>query len=138
MASWSEVDLSNVATDNNVLPEGQYYTFELLPGARPNKYDEGKIDAAAKVISGEFEGRVKYFSYPNPEKVGNWVFGVFTRMSHALGVEIEENEKPEVYLNRVAGGVFMAPVKHRTYEQEGETITKDEIRIGNVKAFRPV
>ncbi len=134
--SWSEVDLTTVTTDNNVLPEGQDFEFELLPGARFSKYDPDRVEAAAKVATGEFAGRVKYFSYPDPKKVGEWVRGVFVRMTHAIGEEIEPGESPVDYLNRVAGGHFRAQVKHRLVAQDGVDITKDEIKIGNVKPVR--
>ena len=131
-----EVDLTTIPTDNEVLPENQYYNFELLPGAKPSRYDADRIECAAKVVDGEFAGRVKYFSYPDPNKVGDWVRGVFIRMTHAIGVEIEEGEHPVDYLNRVAGGKFSAPVKHRVVDSDGVDTTKDEIKIGNIRATK--
>jgi len=131
-----EVDLTTVSTDNEVLPEGVYYDFELLPGAKPSRWDADRIECAAKVINGEFAGKVKYFSYPDPKKVGEWVRGVFIRLTHAVGIEIQENEHPVDYLNRIAGSKFSAPVKHRVVDADGVDTTKDEIKIGNIRAIR--
>lgn len=133
--SWSEIDLTSISTDTDLLPETTDFVWELLPGAKFSKYDPARVEAAAKVASGEFAGRVKYFSYPDPAKQ-SWSAGVFIRMTRALGVEIEEGESPVDYLNRVAGNQFIAPVKHRTIEYEGATSQKDEIKITNVKAVR--
>jgi hypothetical protein len=136
MSSWMEVDLTTVPTDNEVLPENQYFNFELLAGAKPSRFDPDRIECAAKVIDGEFAGRVKYFSYPDPAKVGDWVRGVFIRATRAFGVEIEKGETPVEYLNRVAGAHFSAPVKHRIVDSDGVDSTKDEIKIGNIKAVK--
>ncbi|CAN5950563.1 unnamed protein product [Sphagnum jensenii] len=136
MSSWAEVDLTTVTTDNSVLPENQDFEFELLPGARFSKYDPDRVEAAAKVANGEFAGRIKYFSYPDPNKVGEWVRGVFIRMTHALGSEIEPGESPVDYLNRMAGAHFVTKMKHRMVEVDGVSTTKDDIKIGNVKAVR--
>lgn len=136
LSSWMEVDLTTIPTDNATLPENVYYNFELLPGAKASRYDADRIECAAKVIDGEFAGKVKYFSYPDPNKVGDWVRGVFVRMTHALGSEIEEGEHPVDYLNRVAGHQFSASVKHRPVDTDGVTTIKDEIKIGNVRAIR--
>lgn len=135
MSSWLEVDLTQIPTDNEVLPEGTYYDFELLAGAKPSRFDPDRIECAAKVVNGEFAGRIKYFSYPSPEKQP-WVRGVFVRMTHALGTDIEEGEHPVDYLNRVAGAQFSAPVKHRQVDVDGMETTKDEVKIGNVRAVR--
>lgn len=135
MSSWNEIDLTAVPTDQDVLPEGQEFTFELLPGARYGKFDPNRIEAAAKVVGGEFEGRVKYFSYPDPEKQ-SWSQGVFVRMTRALGEDIEQGEDPVEYLNRVAGGKFLSKIKHRAYSSDGVDGVKDEIAIGNVKPVR--
>lgn len=134
-SSWTEVDLSTIPTDNAIVPEGKY-AFELLPGARYSKWDEGRIEFAGKMVGGEFPGKVVYSSYPNPEKVGDWVKGVFVRMSHASGVEIEEMEDPVAYLNRIAGAQFAAKVLHRTYDKDGESITKEDLRIGSISAVK--
>jgi len=136
MSSWAEVDLTTVTTDNSVLPENQDFEFELHPGARFSKYDPDRVEAAAKVVKGEFAGRIKYFSYPDPNKVGDWVRGVFIRMTHALGSEIEPGESPVEYLNRMAGAHFVTKMKHRIIEVDGVSTTKDDIKIGNVKAVR--
>lgn len=135
MSAWLDVDLTTIPTDNDVLPEGQYFNFELLPGAKPGKFNPDRIECAAKVVDGEFAGRVKYFSYPPPAEQP-WVLGVFVRMTRALGVEIETGEEPVDYLNRAAGGHFAAPVRHRKVDTDGMDTTKDEIKIGNVRAIR--
>lgn len=135
MSAWLDVDLTTVPTDNAVLPEGQYFNFELLAGAKESKFKADRIECAAKVVGGEFDGQVKYFSYPPPAEQP-WVRGVFVRLTHALGVEIESGEEPVAYLNRVAGGQFSASVKHRVVDQDGMDTTKDEIKIGNIRAVR--
>lgn len=135
MSSWSEIDLTAVPTDLDVLPEGQEFTFELLPGARYGKFDPNRIEAAAKVVEGEFSGRVSYFSYPDPEKQ-EWSKGVFVRMTRALGEEINTGEDPVDYLHRVAGGKFLSKVKHRAYSTDGVDGVKAELAIGNVKPVR--
>lgn len=132
---WTEVDLSTIPTDIDVIPEGKY-NFELLPGARYSKYDPQRIEAAAKIVGGEFPGKVVYFNYPDPAKVGDWVKGVFVRMSRAADVEIEENEDPVVYLQRIEGANFTAAIKHRMYDKDGESITKAEMKIGSVAAIK--
>lgn len=134
-SSWSEVDLTTIPTDNDIIPEGKY-EFELLPGARFSKWDADRIEAAAKVASGEFAGRVQYFNYPDPAKVGEWVRGVFVRMTRAAGKEIAEGESPIEYLNRVAGAHFAASVIHRTFDKEGESVTKSDLKIGSVSPVR--
>jgi hypothetical protein len=137
LSSWNEVDLSTVPTEAAILPEGKY-EFELLPGARFGKWDADRVEAGAKVASGEFSGRICYFNYPSPAKVGDWVYGVFVRMTKATGVEIEEGETPVDYLNRVAGEHFMATLKHRTYadSETGESVTKMDLKIGSVGPVR--
>lgn len=135
MSSWLDVDLTTIPTDNEVLPEGVYYDFELLAGAKPSRFDPDRLECAAKVINGEFTGRVKYFSYPSPA-LQPWVRGVFVRLTHAIGEDIAEGEHPVDYLNRAAGGHFSAPVKHRQIDVDGMETTKDEIKIGNIRAVR--
>jgi hypothetical protein len=135
--AWTEVDLSTIPTDNAIIPEGKY-TFELLPGARYSKWDAGRIEFAGKVSGGEFPNKVIYSSYPDPEKVGNWVHGVFVRMQNAAGegYEIEPNEDPVAYLNRVAGIHFVAKVLHRTYDKDGESVTKEDLKIGSISPVK--
>lgn len=133
--SWEDIDLTSVSTDNDLLPEGQDYVWELLPGAKFSRLDLERVEAAAKVASGEFSGRVKYFSYPDPKKQ-SWSAGVFVRMVQSLKIPLEDGEGPVDYLNRVAGNHFIAPVKHRQISYEGADSTKDEIKITNVKAVR--
>lgn len=135
MSSWSEVDLTTVSTDNDILPEGKY-EFELLPGARFSKYDPDRVEAAGKVASGEFAGRIQYFNYPDPAKVGEWVRGVFVRMTRATGVEIEEGESPVDYLNRAAGSHFVGAVLHRVFDKDGESVTKSDLKIGSITPVR--
>jgi hypothetical protein len=133
--AWEEIDLTSVSTDNDLLPEEVDYVWELLPGAKFGRFDLERVEAAGKVASGEFAGRVKYFSYPDPKKQ-SWSPGVFVRMTKAIGIELEDGEGPVDYLNRVAGNHFVAPVKHRMVSYEGADTTKDEIKITNVKAVR--
>lgn len=135
MSSWNEIDLTAVPTDQDVLPEGVEFTFELLQGARYGKFDANRIEAAAKVVDGEFAGKVSYFSYPDPEKQP-WSSGVFVRMTRALGEDINEGEDPVAYLHRVAGGKFLSKVKHRPYSSDGVDGVKAELAIGNVKPVR--
>lgn len=137
--SWTEVDWSNVAADNTVLPENVDLTFELLPGARYGKFDPSRIEASAKVANGEFKDRISYFSYPDPIQQP-WVQGVFIRMVNVAeenGFErIAEGEDPVDFLNRIAGTHFVSRMKHRLVTSggvEGQTVA--DIKIGNIKAL---
>jgi hypothetical protein len=132
---WAEVDLSTVPTDLDTLPIGKY-EFELLPGARYSKWDPQRVEFAGKIVGGEFPGKVLYSSYPDPAKVGDWVKGVFVRMSRAAGIEIESNEDPVEYLNRITGTHFMAKVEHRERDKDGENVTVADLKIGSVAPVR--
>lgn len=129
--SWTDVDLTNIPTDIDLLPEEKEFVFELLPGARYGRFQQGRVEAAARVAEGEFTGRVLYFSYPDPTEQP-WSIGVFARMIKALG-PADEGEDPVAYLNRVAGQRFVSKVRHRRVDAEGGEQIKQEIKIGNVK-----
>jgi hypothetical protein len=135
LSIWTEIDLTSISTEPVILPENTEFIFELLPGARYGKFDSNRIEASAKVVSGEFAGQIKYFSYPDPEKQP-WSTGVFVRMTHALGEEVEAGEDPVEYLNRNAGKQFISKVKHRRFSSDGVDGVKDEVAIGNVKPVR--
>lgn len=133
--SWGDINLSELTTEQKVLPEETDFNFELLPGAKFNPWNPNRVDAAAKVIDGEFAGERLYFSYPDPVE-NTWVPGVFARMIKALKVEAETGEDPVTYLNRAAGSKFTAKVKHRRVDTDGVETVKAEIKIGNVKGYK--
>lgn len=138
--SWIEIDLEGVSAEMELVPEGAY-VFTLLPGAKYSRFDAQKIEAAAKVAEGEFAGRVVYFTYGDPDKAPAMI-GAFKKLEIALakntGVAITTGQDPVEYLNSVAGGRFIAPIKHRSYkadpnDEESETKTKAEIAVFKVK-----
>jgi len=133
--SWADIDLTSIPTDIDVLPEGREYVFELLGGAKYSQFNPNRVEAAAKVADGEFSGRVVYFSYPDPAEQA-WSPGVFVRLTKAIGTDIDTDEKPVEYLNRVAGGRFVSKVKHRIASVGGDDITKADLSIFNVKAVK--
>src|ERR1700690_2778624 len=105
--SWANIDLKNVSTEFELVPEGKY-TLELSSGAKYN--DNGTILASATIVSeGEFAGKRVLFSYPDPEstsskgKVQSWSAVAFKRLTQAIGVDVNEGEDHAAYLNRVAG-----------------------------------
>jgi hypothetical protein len=144
--SWTDVDLTGVSTDMELIPEGTY-EFALLPGAKYGQWNPAKIELGAKIVSGEYAGRVQYFSYGDPEKVPSMLVA-FKRLEEALakntGVSITEGEDPVTYLNNpdVVGGKFIAPIRHRTYEKKGEVDaqgnpvleSKSDVSVYKVKA----
>lgn len=139
--SWTEVDLANVSAEMEKVPEGTY-VFSVLPGAKYNQWNPNKIEVGAKITEGEYSGRVVYFSYGDPAKVPAMI-GAFKRLEIALakntGVSIEEGQDPVAYLNTVAGGLFVAPVKHRVIpakedDPESQPDTRVEIGVFKVKA----
>jgi hypothetical protein len=136
--SWIDIDLAGVSTDMATVPEGDY-VFSLLPGAKVNKWDPNKLEVGAKITEGDYTGRVLYFSYGDPDKTPSMI-GALKRLEIALskntGRAIQEGEKPLEYLNDpdVVGGLFVAPVKHREYEdKEGVKVNKADIAVFKVK-----
>lgn len=134
--SWGEIDLSTVPSDQEILPASESLNF-VVTGARSNKFDAEKVDVFAKVFDGDFKGRGTIFSYPDPAKQ-DWSPGVFARLAKSMGIPIEKGETPVTYILRAAklGGKFAAPVKHRETEVDGLPVTKSEINIMKVKAYR--
>jgi hypothetical protein len=133
--SWSTINFKEVNPATvDVIPEGTY-TFRLNNGA---KYaDSQAILASATIESdGEFRGKRVLFSYPDPEsldkngKVQDWSKVAFKRLEVALGQDVEDGEDPVAYLNRVAGGVFMAGVKVR---EDNSGTKRSNLQILNVK-----
>lgn len=139
--SWNEVNLVGVSTEMETLPEGVPYTFALLAGAKYGQWDPNKIELGAKVVDGEYAGRVVYFSYGNPEKAPSMVQAL-KRLEIALVADeapaIAEGEDPVTYLNNpeVVGKRFVAPLKHRSYEKDGETVTKADVSVFKVKSVK--
>lgn len=138
--SWTDIDLTGVSTDLAMIPEGEY-VFALLPGSKYNQFDTQKIEVGAKVVEGEYAGRVQYFSYGDPAK-SPAMEGAFKRLKVALfkntGVEIDKGEDPIVYLNNpeVVGAKFVANVTHRTFtNKEGESQTKSDIAVFKTRAI---
>jgi hypothetical protein len=137
--AWTEINLEGISTEMERLPEGNY-VFELLPGAVYNKWDNQKVDVAAKVSEGEFTGRVNYFSYPDPAKQ-DWSPQAFKRLEIAIvkngGEPIVEGEDPVAYLNKETsvGKKFIAKVTHREFtNKDGEKETKVDLKTFSVKA----
>jgi hypothetical protein len=117
--SWN-VKWSDVTGQDAIIPQGKY-TLELAPGAKFD--DKGSLKASATVVQdGEFTGKRVFFSYPNPEgqsaegKSFAWSKTAFKRLIQALGVDPEEGESEDSYLNRVAGNRFTGQIRHRTSE----------------------
>jgi hypothetical protein len=111
---WQDIDLKDVSTQVELLPEGTY-TFELSPGA---KYDDkGNIRLSATVNgSGEFTGKRVFFSFPDPTGISSkgkpftWSAVALKRFVEAIGIDINEGEDKVEYLNRVAGNHFQTKV----------------------------
>ena len=121
------------------VPDGEQ-VFALLPGAKYGQWDPNKIEVGAKIVEGEYEGRVVYFSYPDPGKQ-SWSPGALKRLEKALvldGAEPStEHQDPVEYLNQssVVGKRFVAPVSNREYtKSDGEKGTKTDIKLFKVKA----
>lgn len=124
---WSDVDLSTVSTQMNVVPAGNY-TFQILPGAKFSDFDPAKVEVRVAITNGEQIGRQLFMSYPDPAKK-DWSPRVFKRLVEVLGTDIEANESPVAYLNRVANLRFEGTV----------TNTKDDAGVerANVDIFKP-
>ena len=60
--SWMELDLVNLSTEAEAIPDGEYL-FEVLRGAKYGTFDKNKVEFGAKIVEGEFQGRV---IYPKP------------------------------------------------------------------------
>ena len=140
--SWTETDLTGVSTEMETLPEGQPFTFALLPGAKYSQWNPNMIELGAKVVGGEYTGRVQYFSYGDPNTTPSMV-QAFKRLEVALVADgappIDAQEDPVVYLNNpeVVGKKFVAPLKHRVLPlKEGQETpeTKADLSIFKVKA----
>lgn len=136
--SWGTIDLSEVSTDGKVLPE-ETFNFELVK-AKPNNWNEAKIDVNAKVISdGKFKGERVWFSYPDPETY-DWSPQLIARLAKHMGIKIDAGEKALDFLNRAAGlgGKFSAPMRHRVFEKDGLPTTKSEVNIMAVRKVQAV
>ena len=130
--SWN-VKWSDVAAQDPIVPEGRY-TLELAPGAK--FIESGALKTSATVVNdGEFTGKRVFFSYPDPEgssaqgKSFAWSKTAFKRLIAAIGVDPEEGEPEDQYLNRVAGNRFTGQIRHRA--QEGYP-TQAELNLFNV------
>lgn len=109
--TWANVDLVNINPNLELIP-AKNYVFELLPGAKYDDRDPGRITANAAIVNdGEFTGRRIFFSYPDPA-VKEWAPKALKRLEQALGEDAQEGEDPVAYLNRAAGSRFGAEVKH--------------------------
>jgi hypothetical protein len=131
--SWGTIDLSEVSTDGVTLPE-EVFNFELVK-AKPNNFDENKIDVNAKVISeGPFKGERVWFSYPDPDTY-KWSPQLVARLAKNMSIKIESGETALEFLNRAAGlgGKFSAPMQHRVVEKDGLPTTKSEVNIMKVR-----
>lgn len=129
--AWTEVNLSDLPTGDELVPADAFYVFELLSGTKYGKFDPSRIEIAARIAEGEHTGRVLYGSYPDPEKQ-SWSLGVMARTVKVLGGDPEAGEDPVTFLNRKAGSKFLCKVNHRTGQDE---VTRQEIKIGSIKAY---
>lgn len=143
--SWIELDLTGVSTEMELVPVGNY-VFTLLAGAKYNQWNPGKIEVGAKIVEGEYAGRVVYFSYGDPDKVPAMI-GAFKRLEIALakasGVSIEAGQDPVQYLNTVAGSQFVAAVKNRIIppkegEEDSQPTPKAEIDVFKIRSLPAV
>jgi hypothetical protein len=130
--SWN-VKWSEVSAQDAIIPEGKY-TLELAPGAK--FLENGALKTSASVVNdGEFTGKRVFFSYPNPElsssqgKSFAWSKTAFKRLISAIGIDPEEGEAEDAYLNRVSGNRFTGQIRHRA--QEGYP-TQAELNLFNV------
>lgn len=127
MSVWTEVDLTNIPTGLELLPKGTY-TFSILPGAKFNDRDAGRVDFQLAVVGGEFAGKRVFPSFPNPTDFP-WSPTVVARFAQALGVEFEAGEDPVQYLNRNANLHIEYPVEHKT--------DKTGVDRVNINLFKP-
>lgn len=132
--SWN-IKWDDVSAQDAIIPEGKY-TLELAPGAK--FLETGALKTSASVVNdGEFTGKRVFFSYPNPEGASSqgksfaWSKTAFKRLISAIGVDPEEGEAEDAYLNRVAGNRFTGQIRHRA--QEGYP-TQAELNLFNVSA----
>ena len=138
--SWTDVDLTGVSTEMETIPEGSY-AFALLPGAKYNQWQPGKVEVGAKITEGDYAGRVCYFSYGDPDKVPSMV-QAFKRLEVALVTDgapaAEAGEDPVTYLNNpeVVGKRFLGPVRHRLLPAKDDlpAQTKVDVAVFKVKA----
>jgi hypothetical protein len=138
--SWTEVDLAGVSSEMERIPEGSY-VWALLPGTKFSKFDKDKIELGAKIVDGEYNGRVIYFSYGSPEKAPSMVQAL-KRLEEALVKDgapaIAEGQDKIEYFNdaEVVGKRFIAPVKHRSFVKNGDTepTVKEDISVFKLKA----
>ena len=135
--SWANIKLSEISTTVELLPE-KTFTLELTPGAKLN--DFGGIQAAGRVVdSDEFNGRLVFFSYPDPEslskegKLQSWSSVAFKRLVQALGVDMEGDDEDKVaYLNRAAGNRFVGTIKHGKVTDE-YPVPRANLQLLNVR-----
>lgn len=116
--TWSNIDLSTINPNLEILPEG-HYTFKLS-GAKYGERDPNRIEVSASVSTeGDFTGRKVFFSYPDPSRPKcDWSPRMLKRLQIAIGVDPQVGEDPVAYLNRVAGNTFGAPIKHSKPTEE--------------------
>jgi len=136
--AWAEINISGISDEMEQLPEGSY-VLALLNGAKFGQWDKNKIELAAKVVEGEYTGRVVYFSYPDPG-TKDWSPAALKRLINALVADgadpIADNQDPIEYLNQetVVSHKFIAPVVAQTYTgQDGEEKTKVTIKLFKVR-----
>lgn len=116
--SWQNINLKEInASDLNLVADG-VYVFQLNPGAQYNP--NGSIFLSATIQSdGEFKGKRVPFSYPNPEEY-NWSAPALKRLAVVTGHDVEENEDPVSFLNRISGSLFTGKIVNK----EDKTGTK--------------
>ena len=122
---WSEVQPLPT-----LLPEGDYQ-FRLLGGKAEG---DGRTTVATAIGEGEFTGKKFTYSYPNFAEQ-EWGINEFKRLVIALGEDIQDEEEPADYLNRVAGGTFAMRVFHSAFKDKttGEDRKSAKPRLSSVR-----
>ena len=121
---WSEVEIQPT-----ILPEGEYQ-FRLLGGRNEN----GRAVVATLINDGEYTGRKFTFSYPNFNEQA-WGLTEFKRLTIALGLDIDDNEAAEDYLNRATGQTFVGKVFHSKFTDATtrEERTSAKLKLSSVR-----
>lgn len=109
--SWQNLNLKEInPSDLNLVADGTY-VFQLNSGAKYNEF--GGIYASATIQSdGEFRGKRVAFSYPNPDEY-SWSAPALKRLAVVTGQDVEDNEDPVTFLNRIAGSTFSGKIVNK-------------------------
>lgn len=118
--SWADINLKNInPAELNLVADG-VYTFQLNPGAKYSENGDNAVLVSATITSeGEFKGKRVLYRYPDPSEF-TWSAPALKRLSVVTGHDVEENEDPVTFLNRIAGSPFAAKIVNK----EDKTGTK--------------